>query len=102
MEQLSQSTESALNLLVTAYVTDSRDITDQFDRFGLLMHASSDQEDPWYARVAQADALTCLAPHWRDEDVERLFDLLINKKALGDKSESVRAKMLEVRPTLHM
>lgn len=68
----------------------------EYDQFGMLVHASLDQEDPWKTRVAQAEALRNMAHLWGPAEVVTLFEMLIDGGALGDRVEAVRTRMLEV------
>jgi hypothetical protein len=62
----------------------------------MLVEASLDQTDPWQHRVAIAEALQHMAASLGSVEIASLFQLLIAGKALGDRSEAVQSKMLDV------
>jgi hypothetical protein len=97
VEQVPSLVSEALKRLARDYKEAARERLPEYDRFGMLIEASLHQEDPWQARSAHAEALQHLAPFYESEQVEQLFQLLVADQALGDRSEQVRSKMLDVR-----
>lgn len=69
----------------------------EYDQFGMLVEESLHQQDPWQERVAIAETFGHLASLLHPSEVTVFFRLLIEDQALGDRSETVRSKMLEVR-----
>jgi hypothetical protein len=90
-----QTAPLAVDKLAQAYKNAARELVPEYDEFGI--EASLHQEDPWRERVAIAEAFSHLAPLLESGEVMSFFRLLIDQQALGDKSEVVRLKMLEVR-----
>lgn len=74
----------------------AQELVPEYDRFGMVIQESLDREDPWRSRVALADALRHLTPYFTESDMSPLFDLMIEKQSLGDRSEDVRSNMLRV------
>lgn len=97
VEKMPQSAALAIQLLIKEYQGAAKERLPEYDRFGMLVQASLDLQDPWQARVAQAEALKQLAQNFGSFEVQALFHLLINDHALGDRSEPVRSQMLDVR-----
>lgn len=87
-------------MLARTYAEAARERLPEYDRFGMLVEASLYQADPWQHRVAIAEALQHMAASLGSSEILNLFKLLIDGKALGDRSEAVQSKMLDVR-TLH-
>ncbi|GAA5925263.1 hypothetical protein JCM3775_006409 [Rhodotorula graminis] len=85
----------ALMQLVAEYDDKAQELLPEYDRFGMLIEESLSREDPWKARKAIATTLRLLGPLLSPVDVKTFFDLLIEGKALGDRSQSVRSEMLE-------
>ena len=61
---------------------------------GILITRSLESTDPWPARLAVANSLEALAPHFNEDLVKPFFEFLINKEALGDANSGVRSGML--------
>jgi len=85
----------ALMQLVAEYDDKAQELLPEYDRFGMLIEESLSREDPWKARKAIATTLRLLGALFSPVDVKTFFDLLIEGKALGDRSQSVRSEMLE-------
>lgn len=85
----------ALMQLVAEYDDKAQELLPEYDRFGMLIEESLAREDPWKARKAIATTLRLLGELFSPVDVNAFFDLLIEGKALGDRSQSVRSEMLE-------
>ncbi|GAA5901674.1 hypothetical protein JCM8208_001574 [Rhodotorula glutinis] len=85
----------ALMQLVAEYDDKAQELLPEYDRFGMLIEESLSREDPWKARKAIATTLRLLGALFSPVDVKAFFDLLIEGKALGDRSQSVRSEMLE-------
>ncbi|BGP36319.1 translational activator of GCN4 [Rhodotorula kratochvilovae] len=89
----------ALMQLVAEYDDKAKELLPEYDRFGMLVEESLSREDPWKARKAIATAFRLLAEQFSPVDVKAFFDLLIEGKALGDRSQAVRSEMLEAAQT---
>ncbi|KAH9815238.1 armadillo-type protein [Melampsora americana] len=83
-----------LQAISSRYEFLARELVPEYDQFGMIIPESLDRQDPWPVRVAQADALCALAPLWTTQDIIPLFDFLVVKQSLGDRSEAVRTRML--------
>lgn len=90
------SAPAAVALLCDAYKTAAKEKMPEYDQFGMLVEESLHQQDPWEERVAIAETFGHLAPLLQSSEVNTFFRLLINDQGLGDRSEAVRGKMLEV------
>ncbi|OAV93029.1 hypothetical protein PTTG_02828 [Puccinia triticina 1-1 BBBD Race 1] len=84
----------ALAEISTRYEYLARELVPEYDKFGMIIPESLDRNDPWQHRLAQAHALCLLAPSWEKDDILPLFDFLVAQKALGDRNEEVRTRML--------
>ncbi|KNZ52619.1 hypothetical protein VP01_34g8 [Puccinia sorghi] len=84
----------ALAEISTRYQYLARELVPEYDQFGMIVPESLDRNDPWQHRLALAQALCLLAPSWEKDDVLPLFDFLVAQKALGDRNEDVRTRML--------
>ncbi|PLW51845.1 hypothetical protein PCASD_00862 [Puccinia coronata f. sp. avenae] len=84
----------ALAEISTRYQYLARELVPEYDKFGMIIPESLDRNDPWQHRLAQAQALCFLAPSWEKDDVLPLFNFLVAHKALGDRNEDVRTRML--------
>lgn len=85
----------ALIQLIAEYEDKAKELVPEYDRFGMLVEESLSREDPWKARKALATALRLMSPSFSAAEVKTFFDLLIDGKALGDRSQSVRSELLE-------
>lgn len=85
----------ALIQLIAEYEDKAKELVPEYDRFGMLVEESLSREDPWKARRALATALRLMSPSFSAAEVKTFFDLLIDGKALGDRSQSVRSELLE-------
>lgn len=83
----------ALVEISSRYEFLARELLPEYDKFGMIVPESLGRADPWQHRLAGANALCLLAPHWGSEDILPLFDFLV-QKSLGDRHEEVRARML--------
>ena len=95
--QMPDSAASAVQQLATAYKSAAKEKMPEYDQFGMLVEESLHQQDPWQERVAIAETFGHLASLLHASEVASFFRLLIDEQALGDRSETVRVKMLEVR-----
>ena len=95
--QLPQSAKITIDLLARDYREAARERLPEYDRFGMLIEASLEQQDPWQHRVAIAETLGHMSEIYGSEEVVAVFKLLIQEQALGDRSEIVQSKMLNVR-----
>jgi len=87
----------ALQQLVVEYKEKAKELLPQYDQYGMVIEESLNAEDPWRARKAIATTFKLVAPYFSPADVAAFFDILITGEALGDRSQSVRSEMLEVR-----
>ncbi|GAA5981477.1 hypothetical protein JCM10908_004121 [Rhodotorula pacifica] len=85
----------ALIQLIAEYEDKAKELVPEYDRFGMLIEESLSREDPWKARKALATALRLMSASFSAAEVKTFFDLLIDGKALGDRSQSVRSELLE-------
>lgn len=67
----------------------------EHDRFGMVIEETVDRPDPWWVRGAVAQAFQHLSPLFVASDLVPFFQFLIERQALGDRSESVRKMMLD-------
>ncbi|GAA99124.1 uncharacterized protein L969DRAFT_87172 [Mixia osmundae IAM 14324] len=81
--------------LTSDYMFEKRDRLPEYDRFGMLIPESLNQEDPWQVRVAFALTVKHLAPQCQLKEIQAVFLLFISVQALGDKDDRVRSTMLE-------
>ncbi|KAI7966942.1 hypothetical protein MJO29_000219 [Puccinia striiformis f. sp. tritici] len=84
----------ALAEIATRYEYLAREMVPEYDQFGMIIPESLDRNDPFPHRLAQAEALSFLASSWDTDDILPLFDFLVTQKALGDRNEDVRTRML--------
>ncbi|KAA1088540.1 translational activator of GCN4 [Puccinia graminis f. sp. tritici] len=84
----------ALAEIAIRYQYLARELVPEYDKFGMIIPESLDRNDPWQHRLAQAQAFCLLAPSWENDDILPLFDFLVAQKALGDRNEEVRTRML--------
>lgn len=61
----------------------------------MLITESLDRQDPFPVRVAVAQALQNLAPHFQKANVVHLFDFMVTHEALGDRNSEVRRALLD-------
>lgn len=94
--QTPDSAASAVEQLAAAYKSAAKEKMPVYDQFGMLIEESLHQQDPWQERVAIAETFGHLAALLHASEVVSFFHLLIDEQALGDRSEAVRSKMLEV------
>lgn len=99
VRQMPESVSTAVQRLSDAYKLAAKEKLPVYDQFGMLVEESLHQQDPWQERVAIAETFGHLAAILQPSDVAEIFRLLINGQALGDRSEAVRGKMLEVSLT---
>jgi hypothetical protein len=78
------------------FTSQARELVPEYDKFGMIIPESLDRNDPWQHRLAQAQAFCLLAPSWEQDDILPLFDFLVAQKALGDRNEDIRTRMLAV------
>lgn len=95
------SVSIAVEQLSKAYKDAAKEKLPVYDQFGMLVEESLHQQDPWQERVAIAETFGHLASLLQPSDVAKIFHLLIDEQALGDRSEAVRGKMLDVRTMLN-
>ncbi|KAK4052868.1 translational activator of GCN4 [Microbotryomycetes sp. JL221] len=81
--------------VVVEYQEKAKELLPQYDQFGMIIEASLTAEDPWRNRKALATTLRLIAQHFGPTHVTSFFDLLIERQALGDRSQAVRSEMLE-------
>lgn len=86
----------SVKLLSEAYKVAAREKMPEYDQFGMLVEASLHQQDPWQERVAIAETFGHMASLLGPSEVTAFFRLLIDEQGLGDRSEAVRSKMLDV------
>lgn len=85
----------ALVQIIAEYEDKAKELVPEYDRFGMLIEESLSREDPWKARKALATALRLMAASFSAAEVKTFFDMLIDGKALGDRSQAVRSELLE-------
>jgi hypothetical protein len=61
----------------------------------MLITESLDRQDPYTVRVAVAQALQYLTPHFQKDNVVPLFDFMVTHEALGDRNSDVRRALLD-------
>lgn len=87
---------SVCQALKDLYVEKVKVLAPEFDRFGMIIESSLDRPDPYPVRVAVGHAFTALAPLFDEAGVLDMFDFLVKKEALGDRSSEARQAMLNV------
>ncbi|CAH7681040.1 hypothetical protein BY996DRAFT_6411013 [Phakopsora pachyrhizi] len=65
----------------------------EYNRFGMIIPESIEQEEPWKQQVALANALYQLALHWNKAEILPLFSFLI-EQSLRDRHKELRTSML--------
>lgn len=85
----------ALIQLIADYEDKAKELVPEYDRFGMLIEESLSREDPWKPRKALASTLRLMAGSYSAAEVKTFFELLIEGKALGDRSQAVRSELLE-------
>jgi hypothetical protein len=80
----------------TDFLEKNKDLAPEYDQYGMIIESTLNREDPWRVRVAVADTLRLLSEFVGPDDIRSVFRLFIDEAALGDRSEQVRSKMLEV------
>ncbi|CAH7688084.1 armadillo-type protein, partial [Phakopsora pachyrhizi] len=93
VQQHPQLTKAALNEISERYQVLAKELLPEYDRFGMIIPESIEREDPWKHRVALANALYQLAPHWSEAEILPLFSFLV-EQSLRDRHEEVRTSML--------
>lgn len=80
--------------LLAMYHENNRDMSPQYDEYGMVIEATLNREDPWWTRVAVADALGRVAPHI-SELTGLLAFFLGEPAAVADRDERVRRAMVD-------
>ncbi|KAK0553938.1 translational activator of GCN4 [Tilletia horrida] len=87
--------------LFALYHEKAKLLKPEYDQFGMVIDGTANQQDPWRARVAIALTIKHLAPHLNPlTDVPTVFDFLIAGRAVGDRSDRVRQRMLDAGSTI--
>ncbi|CAH7689389.1 hypothetical protein PPACK8108_LOCUS24462 [Phakopsora pachyrhizi] len=74
----------------------AKELLPEYNRFGMIISESIEQEDPWKQQIALANALYQLAPHWNKSEILPLFSFLV-EQSLRDRHEEVQTSMLGAR-----
>ncbi|CAH7670730.1 hypothetical protein PPACK8108_LOCUS5457 [Phakopsora pachyrhizi] len=93
IQQHPQLTKAALNKISARY--QAKELLLEYNRFGMIIPESIEQEDPWKQRVALANALYQLALHWNKAEILPLFSFLV-EQSLRDRHKEVQTSMLAV------
>ncbi|SNX84044.1 related to translation activator GCN1 [Melanopsichium pennsylvanicum] len=99
-EQHPEQVSSVIAKLCQLYKERNKVLAPEYDRFGMVIEATKNRQDPWQTRAAVAVALRHQAPFLQGSDVPSFFEFLIDGQALGDRSENVRPKMLDAATTV--
>ncbi|KAL1923463.1 uncharacterized protein VTP21DRAFT_8443 [Calcarisporiella thermophila] len=94
-EYYPETVAGTLSSLYGIYSEKAVPLFPEYDEFGLVIPSSLNKKDPWENRTGVALALRALAPFMAEDDLGPFFEFLIKDKALGDRSETVRNKMLD-------
>ena len=87
------ATENVLLQLKSSYIELAKPRVQQLDEYG--MPKKMDLSDPWEARQGIALIFKELSPILDQNQVNDLFDFMIERGLLGDKDSNVRSEMLE-------
>ncbi|RGP78764.1 translational activator gcn1 [Fusarium longipes] len=87
-----ETLEAVLEQLKSTYIELAKPRVQQLDEFG--MPKKMDLSDPWEGRQGIATAFKELASVMKTDQLDPLFDFLINAGPLGDKNSVVRSEML--------
>ncbi|KAG6306393.1 hypothetical protein E4U45_007207 [Claviceps purpurea] len=79
--------------LQSMYAELAKPKVQQLDEYG--MPKKMDLSDPWEARQGIASAFKELAPVLNSQQIDELFNFLIESGPLGDRSDNVRREMLD-------
>ncbi|CAH7687451.1 hypothetical protein PPACK8108_LOCUS22232 [Phakopsora pachyrhizi] len=71
----------------------AKELLPEYNRFGMIIPELIEQKNPWKQRVALANALYQLAPHWNKVEILPLFSSLI-EQSLRDKHKEVQTTAL--------
>ncbi|KAI8915645.1 armadillo-type protein [Gorgonomyces haynaldii] len=85
----------SLTLLYTKYKELAADPVPELDDYGLVIPESLNKPDEWQGRAGIANALKFCVGTMNKSQVIEFFKFLIQEQALGDKSETVRRKMVD-------
>ncbi|KAF5234822.1 hypothetical protein FAUST_7446 [Fusarium austroamericanum] len=88
-----EALEDVLEQLKSTYIELAKPRVQQLDEFG--MPKKMDLSDPWEGRQGIATAFKELASVITADQLDPLFDFLINAGPLGDKNGAVRSEMLD-------
>ncbi|KAI8061541.1 armadillo-type protein [Gilbertella persicaria] len=95
VEEYPESAYDTLQAIYALYKKLSASLDPEYDEYGMVIPETLDRADPWEARVGLALTLKALAPLMQLENATSFCKFLINEKALGDRNEQVRRRMLE-------
>lgn len=91
-----EAAKDVRDTLLHMYRANNVDLSPQYDEFGMVIDATLNREDPWWTRVAVADALRRLAPLLGADDLEALLAFFLGDgAALADRDENVRHEMVD-------
>ncbi|KAH8929690.1 ARM repeat-containing protein [Atractiella rhizophila] len=89
-----EQVDDVLTALVGLYQVKNKPLGIEYDKFGMVIEASLDRQDPWKERRAIALSLGLLASSYTTSNVRQVFSLLLKGDGLGDRNEEVRKEML--------
>ncbi|KAG5756281.1 hypothetical protein H9Q70_001155 [Fusarium xylarioides] len=92
-----ESLPAVLDQLKATYVELAKPRVQQLDEFG--MPKKMDLSDPWEGRQGIATAFKEIAPVFKVDQLDPLFDFLVDAGPLGDKNDAVRGEMLDASIT---
>ncbi|PIA14179.1 ARM repeat-containing protein [Coemansia reversa NRRL 1564] len=91
----SDAVADALQQLQDAYAHWHISLEPDYDEYGIVVPGTQNRTDPVDARVGVADALCHVAPLLENaEQAETLLRFLVRGRALGERAEPVRVRML--------
>ncbi|PWY99964.1 ARM repeat-containing protein [Testicularia cyperi] len=90
-----EKVSEVIDKLCSLYRERNKTLEPEYDRFGMVIEATKNRQDPWQTRAAVAVALKHLSQLFQGSDVVPFFQFLIDGQALGDRNEEVRQRMLE-------
>ncbi|KDN49927.1 ARM repeat-containing protein [Tilletiaria anomala UBC 951] len=90
-----ESVSALITSLMALYEERNKLLLPEYDQFGMVVEGTQNREDPWKIRVAIAATFVELAQYFSSADILPFFQFLIEKEALGDRSEPARLRILD-------
>lgn len=100
ISQFPESLPSFLEFMIETFTVYSKPPPPKLDEFGLVIKSSLNDKDRWEMRSTIALILTKAALMYDSRDTVRVFEFLINLKALDDANDLVREELQNAGVTI--